>query len=65
MALPSWLYISQLSGTSGTTTITVSASTNNSDYMLYCFPYVNTEKQRKKIFISENPSLSGSTGNNS
>ena len=64
MALPSWLYISQLSGTSGTTTITVSASTNNSDNMLYCFPYVTTENKKKKIFISENPS-SGSTGNNS
>ena len=33
--IPDWIYISQTAGTSGTTTITVSAGTNNTDYVKY------------------------------
>ena len=43
MATPSWLYISQLTGNSGTTRITVSADTNYNFYSLITDVFVETD----------------------
>ena len=43
MATPSWLYISQLTGNSGTTRITVSADTNYNLYSLITDVFVETD----------------------
>lgn len=57
MAIPSWLYISQTAGTSGTTIITVSAGTNTEDAVKYTPLTVATEFVNRNVMIGQKAKL--------
>lgn len=58
MSIPNWLYLSQTAGTSGTTTITVSAGTNNSAFKLTGLTVNNGVKNQLVTFIHNESNLS-------
>lgn len=51
--IPSWLTVSDVSGTSGTTIITVTASTNNTDYSRSAYITVSGVTKTKQITITQ------------